>query len=228
MLTKNYHVPKLITPKQEADLLAECDEKYTCIVLLMLDGGLRVTECISLQRKDFNFMENQVVVKTLKKREADAVYRYVPLTQRLLIALAEYWKELKDKRPEAYLFPSGKGSETPHLGRKQVCKQIKKKSNGRIHPHMLRHTCATKIVSEGNDIRVAKELLGHKKVATTEIYLHIEQEKVKRAIASIEKTPLYLKLYRKFFPLKTIHLTPATEGITKFHIGRKKELRKLA
>ena len=66
MVTKNYHIPKLISSKQEADLLAQCDEKYRCIVLLMLDGGLRVTECVALQRKDFNFLENQVIVKTLK------------------------------------------------------------------------------------------------------------------------------------------------------------------
>jgi len=185
MVAKNYHIPKLISSKQEADLLAQCDEKYRCIVLLLLDGGLRVTECVALQRKDFNFLENQVIVKTLKKRE-DVHYRYVPLTQRLLVALAEYWKGLKDKRPEAYLFPSGKGSEVPHLGRKQVWKSIKKKSNGVINPHMLRHTCATKVVNSGNDILTAKELLGHAKVATTEIYVHIEQEKVKQAIASIE------------------------------------------
>ena len=228
MLTNNYHIPKLISLKQEADLLEKCDEKYTCIVLLMLDGGLRVTECVAIQRKDFNFLENHIVVKTLKKRGEEEHYRIVPMTQRLLIALSEYWKDLKDKRPEAYMFPAGKGSEQKHLGRKQIWKQIKKKSNGVIHPHMLRHTCATKIVSEGNDIRVAQELLGHTNAATTAIYLHVEREKVKRAIASIEKIPFYIRLYRRVFPLAPVHLTPVTEGMTQFHVGRKKELKKLA
>jgi len=93
---------------------------------------------------------------------------------------------------------------------------------------MLRHTCATKIVSEGNDIRVAQELLGHTNAATTAIYLHVEREKVKRAIASIEKIPFYIRLYRRVFPLAPVHLTPVTEGMTQFHVGRKKELKKLA
>jgi len=93
---------------------------------------------------------------------------------------------------------------------------------------MLRHTCATKVVNEGNDIRVAQQLLGHASVATTEIYLHIEQEKVRRAISSIEQIPFYVKFYRRFFPLKQVHLLPTTEGMTQFHIGRRKELKKLA
>ena len=223
-----YHTPKLATYKQQEQLLEQCNKKYTCIVLLMLDCGLRITEVLRLQVKDLNFMDNEVRVLSLKKRDKSH-FRAIPFSQRLLKALGEYWKELKDKRPDAYLFPTGhKYSDTPHLTRGQAWKYIKKKSNGSIHPHVLRHTCATRIVNEGNDIRIAKEVLGHESVATTEIYLHVEQQQIKQAIASIEKIPLHLKLYQKFFPPKKVILTPTTEGMTKFHVGRRKELKKLA
>ena len=227
MKPTNYHVPKLASHEEQELLLEKCNVKYKCLVLLMLDGGLRVTEVIRLQLMDFNFLENYVVVKSLKKREKTK-HRIVPLTTRLLTAIGKYWEKLKDKRPEAYLFPAGAPySETPHLTRVQAWKYIKKKSEGIINPHMLRHTFATRLVNEGNDIRTAKELLGHERLATTEIYLHVEQQQIERAITSIEKKSLFKKGWHKIFPPKKVHLMPTTEGMTKFHIGRKKELQKL-
>ena len=56
--------------------------KHKCIVLLMLDAGLRVTECLSLRFRDFDFKNESVIVNTSKKRNDHVVTRTVPLSNR--------------------------------------------------------------------------------------------------------------------------------------------------
>ena len=85
MKPTNYHVPKLASHQEQEQLLERCNVKYKCLVLLMLDGGLRVTEVVRLQLKDFNFLENYVVIESLKKREKTK-HRIVPLTTRLPVS----------------------------------------------------------------------------------------------------------------------------------------------
>ena len=217
----NYRQPKLLNTNQQKQLLQHCtSKKYRVIILLMLDCGLRVTEAVRLQLKHFNFMENYVSIESLKKR-GKKEFRKIPLTQRLLDALSSYWQELKSTDTDAYLFPPNIQSKQSHLSRKQVWRKIKKISNGTIYPHMLRHTFATRIVNNGNELRIAKELLGHKSIATTEIYTHVTDEQVKEAISSIEKENFFTRIFRKFNPRRSIYTLPINQSLTKFHIGRK-------
>lgn len=222
----NYNIVKVLPPVVQQNLLEKCNAKYQCIIVLMLDCGLRVTETVSLQVKHFDFFNQKIVVKSLKKK-GEQHYRDIPMTTRTVETVANYWSKLKDKSPDAFIFPSPT-SASGHLGRKQVWKQIKKKTDGYAHPHMLRHTFATRIVNEGNDIRVAQNLLGHSNLQTTEIYLHVHEAEKRKAIASIELTPWHVRLYRKVFPAKRIILTPTTAGMTNYHVGRTKELAKLS
>jgi len=222
---------QLLTPQQLDILLQSLNRKYRLITLLMADAGLRVTEVVRLQVKHFNFPEQTVQIQSLKKRPtAKDKIRMLPLTQRIMEALTDYWGIMKNKESNAYLFPPSSQSNQLHLSRKMVWRRLKKHSNGLINPHMLRHYFATRVVNEGNDIRTAQKMLGHASQQTTEIYLHVPQQKIQAAISSIEvKKPWYHR-FTSFtsssLPPK-VHLTPARIGLTPFHIGRKKELEKL-
>lgn len=228
-----YMIPKLhrkirLAPVHYQDALAAHDNrKLRLQSLLMLDCGLRVSEVVRLQIKHFDFYKREVHVESLKKRKQGG-FRTVPLTDRCFAALADYWEKLKNKRnPDNYLFPAGHGGKQPHMNRKQVWKRVKKHTDQVVSPHDLRHTFATRIVSEGNDIRVAKELLGHESLTTTEIYLHVPEEQLHRAIRSLERRNWRQRAFHRFFPKKQIHVLPMDKGLTKFHIGRKEELAKL-
>ena len=228
-MVENYHTPKLVPYALQEQILNTSNSKYQCIVLIMLDCGLRVTEAIRLQVKHINFFDNFLLIESLKKRNGKIEYRKIPMTTRLVDAFGAHWKNLKDKSPDAYLFPAGsKKSKTPHISRVQVWRYIKKRSNKIVYPHKLRHTFASRVVNEGNDIRVAQGLLGHQSEKTTEIYLHVEYDKMKEAIKSIEHIPWYNRMIRLVFPKKKVFLTPTRVGMTSYHVGRKKELSLLA
>lgn len=197
----------------------------------MADAGLRVTEVVRLQVKHFNFHDRTVIVQSLKKRPtAKDKVRVIPLTQRIMDALTNYWGVMKSKQPDAYLFPPSAQSDQPHLCRKMVWRRLKKHSSGIINPHMLRHFFASRVVNEGNDIRTAQKMLGHASQQTTEIYLHVPQQKIQAAISSIEEKPNLFQRITQFWsttPKPQVDVTPARIGMTPFHIGRKKELDKL-
>jgi len=209
------------TINQQKELLqSTSSKKYQCIILLMLDCGLRVTEVAKLQCKHISFSENKITVVFQNKK------RTIPLTQRLLKALADYWNILQNSNPDDYLFPAGRNSKSLHIGRKQIWKIINQLSKGKSNPTILRNTFAARITKE-NNLLIAKELLGETSLANTERHLQIIESEKEVAIQSIQQTNFLTKLYRRVFPIQTLHIIPTEIGITNFHIGRKEELQKL-
>ncbi|RMF28709.1 MAG: integrase [Bacteroidetes bacterium] len=219
---------KLVPVHYQEKLAHLKSRKYRLLALLMLDCGLRVSEACQLQFKCWDFYRKTLTVRTLKRR--DEVYREIPLTDRVLDAAAEWFERVPNRNPDAYCFPSGKGAKKPYADRKQVWRRLKAHTDGVVNPHALRHTFATRIVNEGNELRVAQKLLGHKSITTTEIYTHVQLSEKRRAIASLERRSLPVRIWRKFFPKERpkIHILPVNRGLTKFHIGRKEELARLA
>lgn len=199
--------------------------KHKLIVLLMLDCGLRVTEVCRLQIGHFDFRNYQMIIPSLKKRGRQQ-FRTIPMTRRLLECLSQYYLRLKDKDPQAYLFPSSQSS-SGHITRKAVWKFVNRKSGYIVHPHMLRHSFASRIVNEGNDIRTAQALLGHKSYKTTEIYLHVEEATKKQAIKSIDKRSWLMKLKDLVWKKKNVFKLNHINSLTKIHVGREKELVKV-
>jgi site-specific recombinase XerD len=106
--------------------------------------------------------------------------REVPLSPKLLEALRVYWRWMK---PETYLFPG-----TVHHRRADVpisanivwlaCRQAAQAAgiDKRIHPHSLRHSCATHLFDAGADLRSLQVLLGHSRLEHTLIYLHLSRK----------------------------------------------------
>lgn len=220
---------KVLSPNLQEVILQKASDRYRVIILLMLDGGMRVSEAVSLRIGQINTFTRTVVVKSLKKRKKNDV-REIPMTDRLIAAIVTYFPKLKNRGKNDFLFPTN--SKTGHLSRKRVWARLKKYSDGLVNPHMLRHTFASRIVNEGDDfqaLRNAQKLLGHQSIQTTQIYTHVSQEQIIQAIQSIQQRKNLLERWReKLFPTYHVHIIPVERGLTKYHVGRKVELLKLA
>ena len=214
--------------RQSTELLqVVTNTKHKVCFLLMMDLGLRVSECISLRFKDFDFKRKILRVKSLKKRE-DVIYREIPISSRCYEALAEYIKTIKYTDSDAFLFPNYDNSS--HITRKalnRVCERLKAKNPTfkNLHPHALRHTCATNLLGTGAKLEEIKEILGHKSYDTTLIYSHIPTEVLRQRIDSMtaEKPSLKSSLKAFFFPAsKSKSIINIQQGARIF-IGREKE-----
>ncbi len=177
--------------------------KHKLIVLIMLDAGLRVSECITLKLSNFDFRGRRFKVKSLKKRDkaTKEKYRVIPLSARLYNCLADYLYKFKLSE-EDFLFPSAQ-NETGHITRFAVNKFLDRYKNKlnikQLHPHTLRHTCATSHLANGADLIHIKEILGHENLNTTTIYSHVPDEILRANIekATYEERSLFNKF--KFF-----------------------------
>lgn len=158
---------------------------------LMYAAGLRVSELISLTLGDVDRARG--IVSALGKGKKR---RLVPLGEVALDHLAAYLEAraldtfTKAERRGAggreisqLLFPSPRGGK---LTRQAFWKIVGRTARGaglrgHVHPHQLRHSFATHLLSGGADLRSVQTLLGHANVATTEIYTHISQDRVRQA-----------------------------------------------
>ena len=217
--------------KSKSDILLKSvkNTKHKTIILIMMDCGLRVTECVTLQLKNFNFKKKTIIVKSLKKR-GEEIMREIPLSTRLIESLADYIKQRKPQSENDFLFP---GMEPDgHLSRKSVnrlCERLKKKNPAfkDLHPHALRHTFATTMLASGAQLHQVKEMLGHSSYDTTLIYNHTPIELLRKHVENAtEKKQSWLK--RFFIRLLKIQkkipsLIQFSDNPDNFIIGREKE-----
>jgi len=148
--------------------------------------GLRVSELVGLPVAAARGDPRVLLVRGKGERE-----RLVPLTDPARAALAA-WLSARDAaqtgaRPSPWLFPSRGASG--HLTRERFFQMVKELAlaaglnPAHVSPHALRHAFATHLLQNGADLRAIQELLGHADIATTEIYTHVLDARLKALVA---------------------------------------------
>lgn len=167
--------------------------RNACLMELLYATGLRVTELVTLPRAAARGDPRMILVRGKGGRE-----RMVPLSRPARTALAAWLAHLDAQSPQPqgnrarHLFPSS--SAAGHLTRVGFHGLIKDfavaagLSPAKVTPHTLRHAFATHLLAGGADLRVIQTLLGHADVATTEIYTHVLDERLKALV--MEHHPL--------------------------------------
>jgi site-specific recombinase XerD len=128
--------------------------------------GLRVSEITNLKIEDVDSKRMIIHIKNAKGRKD----RIVPLSQKVLNLLRDYYKHYK---PIRYLF----NGQTDNQYSIRSCQEIYKKYIDRSgHIHQLRHSCFTNLLENGTDLRIIQKIAGHSNVKTTEIYTHVSNQ----------------------------------------------------
>jgi len=173
-------VARLVEAVSNKDLAGKRDR---AIVLLLFSGGLRVSELVNLNRDDVNTARGEFTIRGKGQKD-----RPVFLSELAAAALNDYLSARTDKDDALFIHLAHKKAEesptTARLTPRSVQRIIERGriSAGitkRVTPHTLRHSFATDLLSHGADLRSVQELLGHANVATTQVYTHITNPKLK-------------------------------------------------
>jgi integrase/recombinase XerD len=111
--------------------------------------------------------------------------RLVPVGRRACDALAAYLSTERPKlvrpRSSSEIFLSVRGTKLTTVRLWQIVKTRARHSGleSNIYPHLLRHSFATHLLSNGADLRIIQELLGHSDISTTQVYTHVDQQRLK-------------------------------------------------
>ncbi|MFC2140283.1 site-specific tyrosine recombinase XerD [Candidatus Auribacterota bacterium] len=178
-------LPEILSPKEIDQLLESVPPNSSqgirdkAVLELLYASGLRVSELINL--KLYNLNLDIGYVRCLGKGSKE---RIVPVGKKAISAIQVYLSEgrvLLDKHKSDDLFLTRLGKKFTRQGIWQKIKEYVKKANinKNISPHTLRHSFATHLLSNGADLRVVQEMLGHADIATTQIYTHIDKNRLK-------------------------------------------------
>ena len=180
-------LPRFLSVEEVDRLLAAPDVgtiiglRDKAMIEVMYSAGLRVSELCGLRLSDFHFDAGYVRCMGKGSKE-----RLVPIGRQAMEIVQRYLREsrpklLRENSPELLFLNRHGGACSRHgfwktvsdFGRKAgLTKQLK--------PHMLRHSFATHLLDRGADLRAVQMMLGHTDIATTQIYTHVVEERLKQ------------------------------------------------
>ena len=165
---------------QQPDISTTLGLRDRAVLELLYASGLRASELVLLRMEDVNLQSGFVRAWGKGARE-----RIVPLGRKAAEALREYLDRarplLLKRNGSPHLFLSRLGK---HFTREWLWCLVKKYLlqagiKKEASPHTLRHSFATHLLSQGADLRVVQELLGHADISTTQIYTHVDRDRLK-------------------------------------------------
>lgn len=161
-------------------LLTPLDYRNKAILEVLYATGMRISELLELKLNNIDYKNEYIKVMGKGKKE-----RIIPLTNITMNYLNEYINHQRNfilkTRVSDYIFVNYNGQKLSRQGFFKILKNICKVQgiNKEISPHTLRHSFATHLLSNGADLRIIQELLGHEDISTTEIYTHLSNEQIK-------------------------------------------------
>lgn len=179
-------LPKILSRAQVNQLIASPDPKSplfardVAILELLYASGLRASELCDLLVRDANLQVGCVRVIGKGRKE-----RIVPLGKAAREAIERYLGEVRpklDRHKSDRLFLSRTGKPMERIGLWMLVDRCARRSGLYAHgvsPHTLRHCFASHLLSGGADLRVVQELLGHADVSTTQIYTHVDSDRLR-------------------------------------------------
>lgn len=178
-------LPKVLNEQEVKALLHAVDDstplgqRDAALLEVLYATGLRVSELVGLTLKQVDLRRG--VVRPLGKGHKE---RLVPMVSQAVEKLTRYLNEgrpqlLKGKN-SPFVFVNRRGGGLTRQGFGKILRSLARQAGlGRLSPHTLRHSFATHLLGRGANLRVLQLLLGHADLATTQIYTHLDAERLK-------------------------------------------------
>lgn len=183
---REFKLPCVLSQEEVKQLLNGCGSlKQRCLVELFYSSGLRLEELQYLKMTDIEAKQNRIRVNHGKGKRQ----RYTVLSEKCLRNLRKYYEQ-SEVKPKIYLFEGQTPGKPMHSRSIQHSVREAYKRAGLGHKerktHALRHSFATHMLDNGVDIFTIKELLGHSKIETTMVYLHLQTSKRNMLISPLD------------------------------------------
>ncbi len=179
-LPETLHATELVKLLESIDPGQPLGRRDRAILELFYASGLRLTELCRARLETLD-TEDGFVRITGKGGKT----RIVRVGNKALEAIADYLKNerpsLVRKNTSSHIFISVRGGALSPDRVRQIVKERAKFAgiDQNVYPHLLRHSFATHLLEGGADLRVIQELLGHADIATTQIYTHVDRQRLK-------------------------------------------------
>lgn len=183
------HLPETLSVDQidamsEAAALTPYPLRNRAILEMLYGCGLRVTELCNLQISNLNFKQGFVMVTGKGNKQ-----RLVPLSGTAAALTAEYLAGPRAKVPakpgsEGTVFLNRRGGTMTRVMIFYIVRQLAEEAGVEktISPHTLRHSFATHLLEGGANLRAIQQMLGHESIGTTQIYLHLDNSRLREEI----------------------------------------------
>jgi integrase/recombinase XerD len=193
-------LPKALTVEEISSLIDSARSlsdltslRDVALLELLYSTGGRVSEIIGINLADLAKVESDnEIIQTIKLRGKGSKERIVPIGRYALAALDDYLVRVrpalvaKSGKNESALFLNTRGGRLSRQSAWNIVLESAKACGleGRVSPHVFRHSYATHLLDGGADIRVVQELLGHSSVTTTQIYTLVTIDKIRQSYVS--------------------------------------------
>lgn len=182
-------IPEIMTPEEVVRLLEQPggdspkEIRDKAMLELLYATGIRVTELITLKVSDINMQMNFLICRDANKE------RVIPFGSAAKSALDKYLggvreSMIEDKKSDI-LFANCSGQPMSRQGFWKLIKYYARKADIKadITPHTLRHSFAAHLVENGADLRSVQEMLGHSDISTTQVYAHLNHNRIREVYA---------------------------------------------
>lgn len=192
-------MPRPVVDRLPADVLSEAEarrlmaappsktrtgQRDRAILEIFYGAGLRLNECLRLDLIDVDLSQGRLVVRSGKGRKD----RVVPLSGRAALAFEVYLREGRSRlarnarEPALFLSKQARRLSPARLAAMMQEHARTAKIKKPVHPHALRHTCATHLLKGGADVRHVQALLGHTRLESTALYTRVFPQDLMRVI----------------------------------------------
>jgi len=182
------HLPEILSPSEVDKLLKQPDLKTEkgirdrAMLEVMYACGLRVSEVVNLKMSQLHFEDGYIRVrgKGSKERLVPVAKASAKRVDTWLDRVRPVWSG-EETSATGFVFLSVRGHQLTRARIWQLIRELARDAGlpNHVHPHTLRHSFASHLLSAGAPLRTIQEMLGHADISTTQIYTHVDAQRLR-------------------------------------------------